>query len=1242
MASINRGDNTGAFGNDFLRIYLNNPNELYIQKAVFQINDDLTKEYYDPIFPLRVNFSGEETNLLRQVNTCKLALWDEHGRRRTADGKFTFFVKENRISEPDSPDGDDYIEYPEEVSLNFDLTDAEFAAEFVVNATPQKMSELQQDIYLMTPDKVIGGRGISTSVSDGYVTIDADIDKETDYNNLLNKPKINGVELVGDLQIDIEEQVQADWNEQHIRSKSYIRNKPFLANVAITANYNDLVARPYIPVKTSDLTNDSGFIDSEGLDNYYTKEEVDEKIDIAVDLTPVYERIGDVETDVNTKYIELNDKIDLKADTETLNNTVATLRGTDTALRNSINNNKNRLDAIDDTIETLATKEEVDDKATREELETALNNTITTEEFNEALSKKANKTSIGNGKLSVFVNEELQGEFTANNSSDVNINIEIPTKTSELDNDAEFVTAEEISLDTIVTKEDLQTGLATKVNITELGAGILSIQKNNDLIGTFNANSFDNKTINIEIPTKTSELDNDAEFLVADSLDYIDTEIETINENLNTQNNKINTLTDSLDTKVDRKTGYSLMANSEINRLSHVDNYDDTELRETVTAAAEKVDEFDADISNKVDKEDGKGLSSNDFTDLYKDSIESNTSAINTLNTNVSSLNNTTSRLNTAVTNLSETVSTLETDLGAETTARINGDNHLQEQIDAMEAKSQVVDILGSLEDLDVYDTSKLQENDVICILNDETRDNAVTYYRWNGTTFTYIGSEGSSYKKAEADERFALKSLEINGHPLTDNVELTASDVNALPSNTVIGDGIITIQVKSQSVSNIDNIEQVDTFNVNSVENIAIPIPIPTKTSQLKNDLNFVELDVLTQSYLGSPKAEYGDGDNTLLWDKCYFLQDKIAVNTEHIEALEGNLPVVALTGNYYDLKNLPREISTGYKTFKDVGANTATYHPDYTAYIDETFISEMEEIGGFITSNILEEQYALKTEIPTQVSQLDNDRGYVTNNAIGRADLTIYLADEVLGTFNANSKEDKAITVPVDTELSTESIKPIQNKLVTNELNLKAYDSEVVHNTGNETVSGTKTINSLLTSTQAINIHNKTAATTEFVNTYYNDKDQYLVHKAQAETLTGNKTFTGVTTLSETHLLKPNTNDNSNRAVTSEWVKDQHYALDSNVVHNGSVGSSPETISGNKTFAEIVTFEGIVNLGSYAHVTTNGTVNDCPANVQYVNNTFYKKAEVDALLQAKENEIIALQNALAALTARVETLED
>ena len=202
MASINRGDNTGAFGKEFLRIYLNNPNNLYIQKAVFQINGNLEKEYYEPKFPLRVNFSGAETEQLEQVNECRLALWDENGRRRTADGKFTFFVKENRISQIDAPNtyGDEYYpDDPDENSIVFDLEDAEFAAQFKIDATPSKMSELLQDIPIMTPDKIVAGDNISTYINQNEeVVISAQLDPTVRWGEIVDKPTINGKPLEGD------------------------------------------------------------------------------------------------------------------------------------------------------------------------------------------------------------------------------------------------------------------------------------------------------------------------------------------------------------------------------------------------------------------------------------------------------------------------------------------------------------------------------------------------------------------------------------------------------------------------------------------------------------------------------------------------------------------------------------------------------------------------------------------------------------------------------------------------------------------------------------------------------------------------------------------------------------------------------------------------------------------------------------------------------------------------------------
>lgn len=60
-------------------------------------------------------------------------------------------------------------------------------------------------------------------------------------------------------------QVQSDWAETDDKSMSYIKNKPELSVVATSGSYNDLLNKPTIPSKTSELTNDSNFLTESNL-----------------------------------------------------------------------------------------------------------------------------------------------------------------------------------------------------------------------------------------------------------------------------------------------------------------------------------------------------------------------------------------------------------------------------------------------------------------------------------------------------------------------------------------------------------------------------------------------------------------------------------------------------------------------------------------------------------------------------------------------------------------------------------------------------------------------------------------------------------------------------------------------------------------------------------------------------------------------------------------------------------------
>lgn len=102
--------------------------------------------------------------------------------------------------------------------------------------------------------------------------------------------------------------------------------------------------------------------------------------------------------------------------------------------------------------------------------------------------------------------------------------------------------------------------------------------------------------------------------------------------------------------------------------------------------------------------------------------------------------------------------------------------NELQEQIDAITSASDVFDVVGTYAQLQAYDTSTVPVNDIIKVLQDETRNNAMTYYRWNGTSWVFIGAEGPYYTVAEVDQTFATKA-QLPGIATTQQVGLVKPD---------------------------------------------------------------------------------------------------------------------------------------------------------------------------------------------------------------------------------------------------------------------------------------------------------------------------------------------------------------------------------------------------------------------------------------------------------------------------------
>lgn len=101
----------------------------------------------------------------------------------------------------------------------------------------------------------------------------------------------------------------------------------------------------------------------------------------------------------------------------------------------------------------------------------------------------------------------------------------------------------------------------------------------------------------------------------------------------------------------------------------------------------------------------------------------------------------------------------------------------LMDKIDGIEAAQNLLDIVSNKSNLDKYDKALVKINDKIKVLQDETKGNAGTYYKWNGSIWEYIGKDGAYYTQTEVDN---IKNT------LQAEIDSLRQLVNTLMSSTV------------------------------------------------------------------------------------------------------------------------------------------------------------------------------------------------------------------------------------------------------------------------------------------------------------------------------------------------------------------------------------------------------------------------------------------------------------------------
>lgn len=474
-----------------------------------------------------------------------------------------------------------------------------------------------------------------------------------------------------------------------------------------------------------------------------------------------------------------------------------------------------------------------------------------------------------------------------------------------------------------------------------------------------------------------------------------------------------------------------------------------------------------------------------------------------------------------------------------------------------------------------------------------------------------------------------AMFTLGGNTYKFTDitsktfEVTISAEDSQKIPYGLNMGSVYLfdnKSRRKTLTISIPFQVEKKPTFNTfSTLEVVAEPVeiqlqvgePIPTKTSDLVNDSGFITKNVDDLTYYtktedmealidskGFITKDVDDLTNYPTKDQINaLLETKINVSEKGAEngvatlneegvVPEEQLPPVSRviddtsvsTQTTYSSENIEdllsrkaNEDNVVHKTGDEIIEGTKSFMQEVKGTITNALAAEEANIAKKATNdgedrNIVE-TYATKAELPTELSELNNDTGFINKDI---DDLTYYstaaeVNDLLKGKIDTTEKgvADGVATLGADSKIPLNQLKVIDD----------------ISATETTTYSSNKINEELAKKANSSDLEAIVAGQVD---------DSALVHKETDETINGTKTFTNDIVGNITGIATKATNDSEGNSITGTYATKTEIASkadDSAVVHN----TGAETISGTKTFVNDLTAASLILTNPITTISVN-----------------------------------------------------